>query len=85
VPPATVANASTTASGREELKALNFQTGQQMLSGDRYDLPTVIDVALRSNPKPSEPGMGRRRPLRNTASRDPKTTPRSLAKHWAVT
>src|SRR6516162_3858379 len=51
VPPATVASASETTSGRDELKALNFQTGRPALGGDRYDLPTVIDVALRSNPQ----------------------------------
>jgi outer membrane protein TolC len=51
VPPATVASASETTSGREELEALNFRTGQPALPGDRYDLPTVIDVALRSNPQ----------------------------------
>jgi hypothetical protein len=51
VAPATVASASETTSGRDELKTLNFQTGQQALGGERYDLPTVIDVALRSNPQ----------------------------------
>jgi outer membrane protein TolC len=46
-----VATANKSAPGRDELKALNLQTARPAPPGNQYDLPTVIDVALRSNPQ----------------------------------
>ena len=51
IPPTSVANANQTNSGREELKALNLHPALPVPPGDQYDLPTLIDIALRSNPQ----------------------------------
>ncbi|HTR62567.1 MAG TPA: TolC family protein [Candidatus Binataceae bacterium] len=50
-PPASVANSNEIASGRDELRALGLRTAEPAPPGDQYDLPAVIDVALRSNPQ----------------------------------
>jgi hypothetical protein len=51
IPPATVTSANETTSGRDELKTLGSQFEQSAPPGAQYDLPTLIDVALRSNPQ----------------------------------
>lgn len=50
-PPPSVANAIRATSGRDELKALDLQLVQPTPPGDLYDLPTLIDIALRLNPE----------------------------------
>jgi len=51
IPPVSVASASETTSSLEELRALNLVPAQPSPAGNEYDLPTLVDVALRSNPQ----------------------------------
>jgi hypothetical protein len=51
IPPVSVASANETTSRLEELRALNLVPGQPSPAGNEYDLPMLVDVALRSNPQ----------------------------------
>src|SRR5215472_3808587 len=51
IPPVSVARARETTSSLEELRALNLVPAQPSPAGNEYDLPTLVDVALRSNPQ----------------------------------
>src|SRR5215469_3464470 len=51
IAPVSVASANETTSRLEELRRLNLVPAQPSLAGNEYDLPTLVDVALRSNPQ----------------------------------
>jgi outer membrane protein TolC len=51
VPPVSVANASQTTSRLDELRAVDLGPAQAAPAGNEYDLPRLVDVALRSNPQ----------------------------------
>jgi outer membrane protein TolC len=51
IPPVSVASANETASRLDELRAVELEPAQSAPVGNQYDLPTLIDVALRSNPQ----------------------------------
>jgi len=51
IPPTSVARADENASRLAELKAVELPPAQPAPAGNEYDLPTLIDAALRSNPQ----------------------------------
>jgi outer membrane protein len=51
IPPLSVASANESTSRLEELRAVNLTPLQPASAGNEYDLPTLVDVALRSNPQ----------------------------------
>jgi outer membrane protein len=51
IPPVSVASATATTSTLDELRAVELQPAQPAPPGNEYDLPTLIDLALRSNPQ----------------------------------
>src|SRR5215469_2575619 len=51
IAPVSVGSANETTSSLEELRRLNLVPAQPSLAGNEYDLPTLVDVALRSNPQ----------------------------------
>jgi outer membrane protein TolC len=51
IPPVSVASANETTSRLDELRAVDLEPAQPAPAGNEYDLPTLVDVALRSNPQ----------------------------------
>jgi len=51
IPPTSVSGANENASRLDELKAVELPAAQPVPAGNEYDLPTLVDVALRANPQ----------------------------------
>jgi len=51
IPPVTVASANETTSRLDELRAVDLGPAQAAPADNEYDLPTLVEVALRSNPQ----------------------------------
>lgn len=51
VPPGSVASANQSTSRLDELRAVDLGPAQAPPAGNEYDLPTLVEVALRSNPQ----------------------------------
>ena len=51
IPPVSVASAIETTSSLDELRAVDLGPAQAAPAGNEYDLSTLVEVALRSNPQ----------------------------------
>jgi outer membrane protein len=51
IPPVSVASANETTSRLDELRVVDLEPAQPAPAANEYDLPTLVDVALRSNPQ----------------------------------
>jgi outer membrane protein len=51
IPPVSVASANESTSSLDELRAVELKPVEPVPAGNEYDLPTLVDIALRSNPQ----------------------------------